>query len=160
MYSRSCVFAVPDGAYILISSVPLYSAEIARLDGNLVTFVRVMPSFANIAVPRMEDQMLWCVSYPPTFVVSGLVTSCAKRMSMSSCTRKNFSSISTLILDVMPLILSVAILIVSIFPLRGGVGVMCYSAFIYGLSNLCIGAWSCCVYFRAADLRSHQRAFF
>jgi hypothetical protein len=41
-----------------------------------VTFVRVMPSFANIAVPRMEDPMLWCVSYPPMFVVSGPVTLC------------------------------------------------------------------------------------
>ena len=77
-FSHSCLFAVPDGAYMLISSVPLYSAAIARPDGNLVTFVRVMSSFANIAVPRMEAPMLWCVSYPPMFVVSRLVTLCKK----------------------------------------------------------------------------------
>ena len=128
----------------MFSSVPLYSATIARPDGNLVTFVRVTPSFANIAVPRIEDSMLWCVSYPSMFVVYGLVTSCAKRMSMSY-THKTFSNVSTLALVVMPLILIVAILIVSIFPLRGGVGVggLCYSAlylwlvvFMYRASGL------------------------
>ena len=66
-----------------------------------------------------------------------------------SCTLKNFSNIATLALDIRPLILSVAILIVSIFPLRGGGGGMCYSAmylwlvgFIYrgsGLAAFSIG---------------------
>jgi hypothetical protein len=56
-----------------------------------------------------------------------------------SCTRKTFSSISILAFDVMPLILSVAILIVSVFPLRGGVGECVILHCIYGLSVLCIG---------------------
>ena len=64
MYSHSCLFAEPGGACVLISSVPLYSAAIARPDGNFVTFVREMPIFAIIAVSRLDDRMLWCVSYP------------------------------------------------------------------------------------------------
>ena len=60
-----------------------------------------------------------------------------------SCTRKKISNISTFAVDVMPLIFSVAILIVSIFTLKGGVEGMCYAAlylwlvgFMYRASGL------------------------
>ena len=77
-----------------------------------------------------------------------------------SCTSKKFSNISTLALDVMPLILSLDILIVSIFPLRWGVGNVLFCIVSMAFRFYVSGVWSCCVFFRAADLRSHQRAFF
>ena len=61
----------------------------------------------------------------------------------------------------MPLILSVALLSVSIFHRRGRGWRTVLFCKVSMACRFCVsGVWSCCVFFRGADLRTNQRAFF
>jgi len=53
-FSLSLRRAKPDGAYTFISLRPLYSADMAHLDGSLWTFVIGIAFLRSIAVPRIE----------------------------------------------------------------------------------------------------------
>ena len=72
----------------------------------------------RMAVPRMEAPMFRCVLYPRTLKNSVLDTSWAKIRSKSCC-RIMSASIPTVVRAVMPLVFSVAILMVLIGTVDG-----------------------------------------